>query len=163
MAHSSSYRFNVQQNYAVPSTKHRIGLLSPFLRMWTKSVWQNWRSGDRASWEILIRKLTRCINFSNLFFGIKLYMFRTVPLSIIRSSSLYTQQWYMPYRFANSLRAGSGRNQFRPDPARCAQCVYNEELLTPKYVQFYSKNKFEKLVHLFGFNIRMSLTLCPLI
>jgi len=30
------------------------------------------------------------------------YMFRTVPLSIIRSFSLYTQQWYMSYRFADS-------------------------------------------------------------
>ena len=38
-------------------------------------------------------------------------MFRTVPLSIIRSfSSLYAQKWYMSYRFANSLQAGSGRN-----------------------------------------------------
>jgi len=27
-------------------------------------------------------------------FGMKLYMFRTVPLSIIRSFSLYIQQWY---------------------------------------------------------------------
>jgi hypothetical protein len=36
----------------------------------------------------------------------KLYMFRTVPLSIIRSFSLYTQQWYISYRFADSLRAG---------------------------------------------------------
>jgi len=35
-------------------------------------------------------------------------MFRTVPLSIIRSFSLYTQQWYMSYGFADSLRAGSG-------------------------------------------------------
>ena len=35
----------------------------------------------------------------------KLYMFRTVPLSITRSFSLYTQQWYMSYRFADSLRA----------------------------------------------------------
>jgi len=35
----------------------------------------------------------------------KLYMFRTVPLSIIRNSPLYTQQWYMSYRFADSLRA----------------------------------------------------------
>jgi len=34
-------------------------------------------------------------------------MFRTVPLSIIRNFSLYTQQWYI--RFADSLRAGSGR------------------------------------------------------
>ena len=41
---------------------------------------------------------------SNFFFGIKLYMFRTVPLSIIRSFSLYTQQWYMSYRFAVCTR-----------------------------------------------------------
>jgi len=40
----------------------------------------------------------------------KIYMFRTVPLSIIRSLALYTQQWYMSYKFADSLRAGSGRN-----------------------------------------------------
>jgi len=38
----------------------------------------------------------------------KLYMFRTVPLSVISSFSLYTQQWCMPYRFADSLRGGSG-------------------------------------------------------
>ena len=37
-------------------------------------------------------------------------MFRTFPLSIIRSFSLYTQQWYMSYRYAESLRAGSGWN-----------------------------------------------------
>ena len=37
-------------------------------------------------------------------------MFRTVPLSIIRSFSLYTQQWYMSHRLADNLRAGSGRN-----------------------------------------------------
>jgi len=38
----------------------------------------------------------------------KLYMFRTGFLSIIRSFSLYTRQCYMSYRFADSLRAGSG-------------------------------------------------------
>jgi len=32
-------------------------------------------------------------------------MFRTVPLSIIRSFSLYTQQWYMSYRSADILTA----------------------------------------------------------
>jgi len=61
-------------------------------------------------------------------------MFRTVPLSIIRSFSLYTQQWYMSYRFADSLRAGS----VRPYPARKLSanlydiyhcCVYSEKLL----------------------------------
>jgi len=58
-------------------------------------------------------------------FGIKLYMFRTVPLPIIRNFSLYTQQWFMSYRFADSVR------------------------------EFYSKNKFDKLVHLVGFITRM--------
>jgi hypothetical protein len=32
-------------------------------------------------------------------------MFRTVPLSIIRNYSLYTQQWNMSYRFVDSFRA----------------------------------------------------------
>ena len=72
-------------------------------------------------------------------------MFRTVPLSIVRSFSQYTQQWYMSYRFADSLRAGSGRNSVLILLAR--NC--------PKHVEFYSKNKCEKLVHLFGFIIRI--------
>jgi hypothetical protein len=45
--------------------------------------------------------------FSNLF-GKVLYEFRTCPLSIIRSYSLYTQQWYVPYSFVDSFRAASG-------------------------------------------------------
>ena len=59
--------------------------------------------------------------------------------------------------------------QFHPDPARKLSadlydiyhcCVYSEELLMmdrgtfPKHVEFYFKNKFEKLVHLVGFIIR---------
>jgi len=36
----------------------------------------------------------------------KLYMFRTVPLSIIRSLFTVTQQWYMSYQFEDSYRAG---------------------------------------------------------
>jgi len=44
----------------------------------------------------------------------------------------------MAYRFSDSLRAGSGRNEFRPDPARKLSadlhdiyrwCVYGEKLL----------------------------------
>ena len=65
-------------------------------------------------------------------------MFRTVPLSTIRSFSLYTQQWYMSYRFADSLRAGSGWNQFHPDPVRKLSanlydiyhcCMYSDKIL----------------------------------
>jgi len=71
-------------------------------------------------------------HFLKFIIGIKLCMFRTVPLSIIRSFSLYTRQWYMSYRFADSLRAGSGR--YHPDPARklydIYHCrVYSEKLL----------------------------------
>ena len=91
-------------------------------------------------------------------------MFRTVPLSIIRSFSLYTQQWYISY----SLRAGSGRN-FPSDPARKLSAnlydiyhcfVYNEKLLVmdretaPKHEEFYSKNEFEKLVNIVCFITR---------
>jgi hypothetical protein len=32
---------------------------------------------------------------SQIYFGMKFYVFRTVPLSIIMSFPLYTQQWYM--------------------------------------------------------------------
>jgi len=59
-------------------------------------------------------------------------MFRTGPLSIIGSFSLYPQQSYMSYRFAHDGQ----RN-------------------CPKHVEFYSKNKFEKLVHLVRFIIRI--------
>ena len=51
--------------------------------------------------------------FLKFIFGIELYMFRRVSLFIIRSFSLYTQQWYMSYRFANIHHC----------------CVYSEKLL----------------------------------
>ena len=92
-------------------------------------------------------------------------MFRTVPLSIIRSSSLYTQQWYMAYRFADSLRAGSvpswscSQAVSKPVwhiPLLCVQWKTpdNGQRNYPKHVEFHSKNKFEKLMHLVGFIIR---------
>jgi hypothetical protein len=72
--------------------------------------------------------------FLKFIFGMKLYMLRTVSLSIIRSFSLYKQQCYMSYRFADSLQ----QLQFHPDPARKLSanlydiyhyCVYSEKLL----------------------------------
>jgi len=49
-------------------------------------------------------------------------MFRTVPLSVVRSFSLYSQQWYMPYRFADILLASCQQT--------CMYCcVYSEKLL----------------------------------
>ena len=159
-------------------------------------------------------------------FMIKLYMFRTFSLSIIRSFSLYTQQWCMSYRLADSLRAGSGRNSFmiklymfRTVPLSIIRCFFTAHTAMlygiqvrwqlasrirmelspdktlhvsdsssvhhqvffhythsngvchtgllclewktrddgqrncPKHVEFYSKNKSEKLVHLVSFII----------
>jgi len=65
--------------------------------------------------------------FLKFILGLKLYMFRTVPLSIIRSFSLYTQQWYMSYSYADSLRAGSGWNA--APSWSCSQAVSLEDSL----------------------------------
>ena len=96
-------------------------------------------------------------------------MFRTVPLSIIGSFPLYTQQWCMSYRFADSLRAGSGSVPSWSCSQVVNKPVWHTPLLClqwktpddgqrncPKHVEFYSKNKFEKLVRLVGFIIRIN-------
>jgi len=107
---------------------------------------------------VLIIKPTRCTNFSNLFFGIKLYMFWTIPLSIIRNFSLYTQQSYMSYRFGDSCK-------WHPACSCHQTCMYllSVQWKTPDHAQrnclkrgeFYSINNFEKLLHLVGFIIRI--------
>jgi len=56
-------------------------------------------------------------------------MFRTVPLTIIRSLALYTQQTCMTYTSAVFTVKKT------PDDGQ-RNC--------PKHVEFYSKNKFEK-------------------
>jgi hypothetical protein len=99
----------------------------------------------------------------------KFYIFRTVPLSIIRSYSLYTQQWYMSYR---QLSSSSRRIRME----LLESCLYDIPLLSvqwitpddgqrncPKYVEFHFQNKFEKLVHLVGFIIRTFIIYCQLI
>ena len=83
-------------------------------------------------------------------------MFRTIPLSIIRSFSLYTQQRYVMQVPSWSC------SQAVSKPVWHIQllCV---QLKTPddgqrsclKHVEFYSKNKFEKLEGLVVFIIRI--------
>jgi hypothetical protein len=99
----------------------------------------------------------------------KLYMFQPILLSIIRSISLYTQQWCMSYQFADSLQAGSGWNCIfiLILHASCEQtCItYTIAVCTVKYSWWWTEelsetcrvscqNKIEKLVHLVGFIIR---------
>jgi len=73
-------------------------------------------------------------------------MFRTVPLSIIRSFSLYTQQYI---QVCWQLASKPSANLY--DIYHC--CVQwktpvDGQKNCPKRVEFYSKNKFEKLVYL---------------
>ena len=87
--------------------------------------------------------------FLKFIFGIKLYMFQTVSLPIIRRSfSQYTQlltaclqavskpAWHIPLLCVQWKTP--------PDDGQ-RNCL--------KHVEFYSKNKFEKLVYLVGFII----------
>jgi len=47
---------------------------------------------------------------SQIYFVKKLYMFRAVPLPIIRSFPLYIRYWYMSCRFGDSFQALPGWN-----------------------------------------------------
>jgi len=87
-------------------------------------------------------------------------MFRIAPPSIIRSFSLYTQQWYMSYRFAVSLGEQAVSKPVWHKPLLCVQWKTPDDgqRSCPKHVEFHFKNKFEKLVHLIGFIIRNEYT-----
>ena len=72
----------------------------------------------------------------------KLYMFRTVPLSIIMSFSLYSQQWFISYRFPDSLRAGAYATAFIVRNV-LAGCISRKEWARPPPPLFFVC-RFEK-------------------
>jgi hypothetical protein len=93
---------------------------------------------------------TRCTNLSNSFcFGMKIYVFRTVPMSIIRGFSLYTQQWYISANLYDIYHPCINSEKTPDDVQR----------ICPEHVESHSKNKVEKIVHLVRFIIR-NLTRC---
>jgi hypothetical protein len=141
-------------------------------------MWESfWISRHRSLASLQYNQLDALI--SQIYFGMKLYMFWTIPLSIIRSFSLYTQQWYMSYRIVDSFRARAGWNWQTQELSETwssilillesclktrmtytiAMCTVNnswwwtKELSETCRVPF--QNKFEKLVHLVGFITRI--------
>ena len=114
--------------------------------------------------KFLIIKPTRCTNFSNLFLEWNSTCFR----QFLRPSSgvfhCTQRQWYMSYRSCHT--AGSGHSVLILLTSFQQTCMtYTVAVCTvknsddgqrncPKHVEFHSKNKFEKLVHLVGFVIR---------
>jgi len=104
----------------------------------------------------------------------KLYMFRTVPLSIIRSSfALHSAMVYVIQVCRQLTSRTRMELQFHPGPARklstnlydIYHCwVYSEwtpddgQRHCPKHLEFHAKNKFAKLVHLVGLIIKTFVT-----
>jgi hypothetical protein len=64
-------------------------------------------------------------SFLKFIFGIKLYMFQTVPLSIIRSSSLYKQQWCTSYAILLACRIRTELSSVLIPLASCQQNLYD--------------------------------------
>jgi len=79
-------------------------------------------------------------------------MFRIVPLSIIRS--------FFTVHTASEQDAARKLSANLHDIRHC--CTYSKKTPDdgqrncPKHVEFYSKNKCKKLVHIFGFIVRTS-------
>jgi hypothetical protein len=93
----------------------------------------------------------------------KLYMFRTVPLSNIKSFfSVHTGMVYViQVCWQLVIRSIYSCSQAVSKPAWHIPLLYVQwktldigQRNCPKHVEFYSKNKFEKLVHLVGFIVR---------
>ena len=101
-------------------------------------------------------------------------MFHTVPHPSLAVHSLYTQQWYMSYRFKESRRAGPGWNcssilvLLDSCLQNCmtytiAECTVNELLVMDRELsetcRISCQNKFVKFVHLAGFIIKKFVTM----
>jgi len=111
-----------------------------------------WRSDDHTSWYSLITKRTRCTNFSNLFWN--------KILHVSDSSSVHHVQFFTVHtamdRFADSLLASCQQTCMTYTTAVCTvkNCWWWTEELS-KTCRILFQNKFEKLMYLVGFVIRI--------
>ena len=102
-------------------------------------------------------KPNRCTNFSNLFWNKNLH--------VSDSSSVHHQEFFTVHIHAamvchRDLLTACSQAVSKPVwhiPLLCVQWKPPDDgqRNCPKHLQFYSKNKFEKLVHLFGLILRV--------
>ena len=120
---------------------------------------------------LILKPVTRrCTNLSNFIFGIKLYMFRTEELSEICRVFSKNNIWEISasswFYYKNLSRCtvttswSCSQAVSKPvwhKPLLCVQWKTPDDgqRNCPKYVEFYSKIKFEKLLHLVGFIVRI--------
>jgi len=93
-------------------------------------------------------------SFLKFIFGIKFYMFRTVPLSIIRVQHCTHSNGTCHKRLLTARKLSANLYDI---PLLCLEWKTpdNGQRNSLKHVEFYFKNKFEKLVYLVGFIIRI--------
>ena len=105
----------------------------------------------------LILKPTRCTNFSNLFLEYNYTCFGKVFCPSSGVQYFTHSNRYRSYRFADCLLASSQHNLYDIYLLLCVQCQTPDDgqKTCPKHVEFYSKNKFEKLLNFVGFIIRI--------
>jgi hypothetical protein len=94
---------------------------------------------------------------SQIYFVKKFYMFRAVPLPIIRSFPVYIRHWYMPCKFDDSFQARPSWSCLKavikpawhvPVPNVQWKTPDDGQRNCPRHVEFLGKNKFGKLVRL---------------
>jgi len=90
---------NKKAEFYVRVTLHRNKFLYNFMFMWPCIVTN-----------FFIIKPTRCTNFTNLFLVWNSTRFGQFFCPSSGVYPLYTQQWFMSYRFVDGFRAGSGWN-----------------------------------------------------
>ena len=102
-------------------------------------------------------KATKYTNFSNLFLEGNSTCFGEF-LCPSSGVSHCTHSNGMSFWYADSLGAGSGWNILT---LLCVQWKNPDDgkMNCPKHVEFHSKNKFEKLVHLVGFYYKTFITM----
>ena len=106
-------------------------------------------------------------SFLKFIFGTDLCMFWAVSLSVIRSLVLYTQQQvYVTQVLLTACQrdhplASSQHNLYDIYLLLCVQYQIpdDRQRICLKHAEVYSKNKFEKSVHLVGFIIRIRIIL----
>ena len=110
--------------------------------------------------KFLFNKSNRPTNFSKFIFSKKLYMFRAVPLPIIRSFPLYVRHWYMSCRFDDRFQACPSWTCLKaviklawhtPVPNVQWKTPDDGQRNCPKRVEFLHKNKFGKISASVGF------------
>jgi hypothetical protein len=118
-------------------------LLCEFLYTLMKSFQWILRSCDRASWQILIIRPTRCTNFSNLFWNENLHVSDSFSVQHQESFTVHTAMLYV-IQVRRQLSSSCSKAVYKPvwhTPLLCWQWKTPDDgqRNCPKHVEFHFK------------------------